>query len=54
MMDPNSLVVPDGTRSSGHVMKLMGFKAVPIALLQAGGWARVLQRPFIIKASVIL
>lgn len=47
----NSLLVPHGTRSNGHIIK--GFKVVSIAPFQEGGWVRV-QRSFIIKASVIL
>jgi len=46
-MEPNALVVPDDTRSNGHVTQLKRFKAVPIALLRAEGWARILQRSFV-------
>lgn len=54
MVEPNSLVVRDGARSTGHVAQLRSFKAVPVAPVQAEGWAGALQSSFIVTASGIL
>lgn len=54
MMEPNSLVVRDGARSNGHIAQLRRFRAVPVAPLQAEGWAGALQSSFVITASGIL